>query len=178
MLHRRTPVLTLATALSAVLLLAACGDDDPAGPNAEPGSFQATVSGELSASMTGTALFYETAFGGTSNWVLSLDQDGPEVDGSEVTIARIGTRPATGTYALNGDLADPSGAFYASVSFISPQGIEGTLNNTGGTLEVTRSSAARVEGTFQIEVEGLVVENGEATRVTATVSGSFDAPES
>jgi hypothetical protein len=150
MLHSaRTVALTL------VLLLAACGSDDPFDPGeGETATFQATVSGAVNATLSGFA-----QFGTIPNeaFVLTLNAD----DQSGVISVELEdtSRPGPGTIQLGGQ---SSGAF----GFGSIQG--GIFFSVEGNFTITSSSSSALVGTLQFDA--LTPEGGEVT-----VSATFTA---
>jgi hypothetical protein len=147
------------TATILCLLVVACGGDsseDPFGPNSA-GTFQATLSGATSASISGAALFYSIEGEG---FVLSLSGTGGEM----IAVYRTGAgRPGTGTHSV-GD-GSSNGVAYAGGY---ANGV--TFASTSGTLTITRSTTGALEGTIQFS--GQSVDDGAALTANVTFKAS------
>lgn len=150
----------LALALGSLALIAGCGD----GPNPpkppSTGSFTASVSGAASKNLSGQAGFLLT----TNLFSISLN------DGSgtgAIQFSRLAGVPAAGTYQLDANAAQNSGAFAAIYS----GGAQENYVSSSGTLTITSSAADRVKGSFSFTGTG-----GTSGTATVTITGSFDAP--
>src|SRR5690606_33861805 len=162
------------------LLVSACGEDDGdegTGPGSSTRMFQATVSGDLSASLSGSAFFSDdvVASNGTLGWVLTLSHG--EESGMSLTFARLAARPPEGAYTLADASATeepPAGTVLAIFIYRRGQD-EGAFFSMGGELRVTQSSADRMRGTFQVPAAGTLLEGGGVRHANVVVSGSFDA---
>ena len=155
-----------------ILVLAACdsGSDD------DLGRFEATVTGDVSASLVGDATFSRTRFpDGTSALTVSMVPSGAPVGGAPggglpaTSIGIVDTRGAltgTGTYPLDGETARSLGLLYFDVSSDMA-----TLAARTGTLTVTRFEGDWIDGTFRADLAEFFGEDG----VRARVEGSFSA---
>lgn len=170
-LHR---VLVLPLALSIGVF--ACGGDSTGPEEEEFGSFSVTISGLVTDSFEGEAVFGEATDPDTNEevWVLWLTDESEE---KLVYLVRLSDRPGNGTYPFSdlnqeefsaGDLA---GLMIAQVAETSTA----IFSSTGGSLVVTGSSSTRMEGTFTIQAEGIVMAGSEATEGQITITGEFDA---
>jgi hypothetical protein len=159
-------------ALVSALALVACSSDDPTGTGGGNGSFNANVTGGVTASFSGVAAQGEGPVeAGQSGWILALGDFATSAN--SIVVARLGTRPPNGTYQLIDLVA--AGAFlpgdWAGFLFL---GDGTTISYFGfsvsGTVTITSSSAELVEGTYDFQVS-----DGGQPPVVATVTGSFSA---
>lgn len=148
-----------------VILLAACGGDggsNGTGPGgSQTGTFQVTVTGGVSASFTGSAVFSsQPAF----QLILS------DLRGSHVAVLRTTSgRPAAGTHPLGDDpQAYLAGTIYAGTVQI-PGATPFASPLAPGTLTLTSSSPERMQGTIQLNAKD------EPSDRTATVIATFTA---
>lgn len=149
-----------AIALTSLVLLTACGGE-PTSPKTQPGSFTATVSGAASKSLSGQAGFLVT----TNLFSISLNNGAGT---GSIQFSRLAGVPAAGTYQLDANAQQNSGAFVAIYS----GGAQENYVSTTGTLTITSSSADRIKGTFSFTGTG-----GTSGSATVTVTGGFDAPK-
>lgn len=166
-------------AVLALSLVAACSDDEDGdgatGPDTSEGTFTATVSGDVDASIQG-----EAAWGGATDpetgdqaWVVALGDESQNA----VLVVHIGDdQPNEQSYSL----ADITGTqdFEAGTAALIVVTIDSStlsVGSTGGSITVTSSSSDRVQGTFSITASGVLLENGMSTEVDVTISGEFDA---
>ena len=158
---RRHTFMRSAFLFTTVFALAACGDDDDNGTgpdgNDDLGTLNASVTGDVSETVSGGAIFAEDPDG---SWGLFMGGD--EDDESAIWFAGEGGRPSTGTHAFDVNSEDV-GAFY----------VHGATGNfyfaEEGELVITQSSDSRVVGNFEftgVDLEG----------ATVSVEGSFNAP--
>ena len=160
-------------AVPAALLLAACGgSDSPSGPNENPGNagtFSGTVSGGLSKSVTGQAVFGTSAAEGGFALVLGNENDG-FIFGRD--LAGI---PAAGAYPV-WNFDDESGEdmptnAIGGVFGLTVGGKDYVCSSTGGTLTISNSSSTRLQGTLNVTAACYTV--GTETPVAITVAGQF-----
>ena len=149
-----------AVALTSLVMLTACGGE-PTPPKPQPGSFSATVSGAASKTLSGQAGFLVT----TNLFSIALNSS--TAPGS-IQFSRLASVPAAGTYQLDANAQQNSGAF---VAIYSGGGQENYVSTTG-SLTITSSSADRIKGTFSFTGTG-----GTSGSANVTVSGDFDAPK-
>ena len=180
----RSPLAGRAAALTFLFLLAAgCGDDDPAGPGGDgfSANFTASVTGDLNASMSGTAVFAsgtdpET---GQQAWIMYMTTDSTQAFSSGQNVAFFGLgAPEQRAYVLEDFTQSeefPVGGAAGWVILFDGQTISGIFGSTGGTLTITSLSANRMDGTFSITATGSVFDGQMATEGTITVQGSFQA---
>jgi hypothetical protein len=140
----------------------ACGDGT--GPGVS-GTFEAVVSGSYSGEMSGEAefgIFAGEGFG------LSMHGGAGQLFGIG---HRTEARPAVGTY----EVGDPEeeGIFFALYVRSTPEGVA-TLVSTEGELEITHSTATRLEGSFAIHARGTVAGDPFEER-EVLVEGVFNA---
>ncbi len=194
-MRRFTGIRAIAFALS-VCLAAGCGGDDPTGVNGGNGgvngggngggggggdtnsSFSATVTGDISASLSGFAFWGEASdpsVGDIFAVVMGDDSDPTAGTGGAISLFYGGARPGNGTYqiASNEELARtnefPTNEFIATVAVSDPFAVGGAVS---GTVRITSSSDSRVQGTFNAEVD-VVLQDGSSG--TVSVSGQFNA---
>lgn len=153
--------------LCSLLLVTMTGCDSGGGGEDDiPSSamtFQATVSGAISTSLSGTALS-----GGPENnsgWALVLGvipTAGKNGDGGSITFGRAeGNRPGTGTYSVNG--VEESGSDIYGIAILGST----AYTATSGSFVVTSSSSTNVKGTFNFTAS-----NGSES---VTIEGGFNA---
>ena len=154
-----------------VAFLTACGGDNGTGPGS--GSFTATVSGDLNASLSGDAVFgVGLAIGSVSGWSVWLLEGSFLADYDLIRIDRDSdAAPGVGTFAITGGGAGPDD-FSAEYEHGVEEG--GNTDITGytsvsGSLTVTSATADRIEGSFTF------TGNGPSPGQTVTVQGSFSA---
>jgi hypothetical protein len=155
-------------AACAFILIAApgCGGGDSFGPGMGSGTL--TVSGAVSASGSGPALFQSVSSGGTTLFQIALAPVTQSANTWALQIASYSGRPAAGTYslgALSPSSPNPTATFY----YITGSTIE-AFNSSTGQLLVTSSSASVVRGTFTFSATDPAGGAG-----SVTVHGSFDA---
>lgn len=172
---------------AAVMLVAAgalsCGDDDPAGPGDGPfeGTYTATVSGAVTATLGGTAIFASGTDPdtGESAWVVYLveNENAAFTSGNNVFFAGFGP-PEERSYMLQ-DISEsqdiPESGAGGVVIMYDGQMLTGAFLSTGGSLTITDLSADRMDGTFNFTAVGNVFDGQTATEGAVTVQGSFEA---
>ena len=161
----RVSAVVLATFFSGA---ATCGSgSSPTAPVDELGQFTATVSGAVSAQLSGSADALGTA-SGTPGWALGMTA----LDGSGgISFVEEGMpRPSPGTYVLASALEHggnaPNSQFTATVGFPPSSG----FGSISGTLTITASSPTSVAGTFDFTAA-----DPEDESRTVSVTGSFNA---
>lgn len=159
MMMKRT--LALATAL--VLAAAACGDEDPTGPDGNDGEMEATVGGAPFEASTTTGTLVE----GTFNIA------GTETSGSTTTVITINVVDAEegGTFDLDPTVAGTFGQVTITGSG-STSTWTTTLSPGEGSITFTTLSADRAAGTFQFT--GQASSGTSATGQKTVTSGTFD----
>jgi hypothetical protein len=168
------PTLRL-SCLALLLLLPACessptaGDDN--GNGDQPGSFSATVTGHISATVSGVAA--ATGGASTGGWGIALAPAGPQ----SITIVTPGRdRPAAGTYPIvEGVQAIGAEDTLFFASFVAAVGTS-SYTSTGGTLTIQSSSATRVVGSFNFEAQRGTVGNPQIVNVQGTFNATNTTP--
>ncbi|MGI9625620.1 MAG: hypothetical protein ACR2QM_02180 [Longimicrobiales bacterium] len=165
------------------LALAACGDDTPTQVT-DPdftGSFTATITGAASATITGVAIFASGTDPVTSeaSWVVYLATNPQNPGASTEAIYFTGPgSPSAQSYNiadLNEDPDVPAGGAGAFV-IATPGTTPAFFLSDGGSLQITSLDATRMDGTFNIDATGLIIEpGGMAMQGTVNVQGSFEA---
>lgn len=173
----RRPFSRFATLALIALIPAACGgDDDPTGPGGlDEGTFQATVSGDLSLTISGQAGYAAVNLGnGLTGWALTMTPASSEVDGSSIILTHYGSTPTEGSFSL--DLNEQTGEGYTlGFTYYDGGAYTGVLQGSGGTIQITDVSGNSMQGTIQATVTGIITVEGEATEVTANINASFSA---
>jgi hypothetical protein len=159
----------------------ACGDDDPAGPNGNesgiPGTFQASVTGDLTLSLSGGAVFGTLTEGGSSAFAIALVRGVLGQDNSDVAyIGRDNTAaPAAGSYPIHSATCgsctadDFTGAYLHQVSLAEI----GAFVSDTGAFTITSASADTLRGTFDFSAS-LAIGIG-VTADSVRLQGSFTA---
>lgn len=158
------------------LTFAACdsdGDGDSNGNgngNSDIGNANVTISGDVSGSFSGSAIFGADAEDGTGFTIVLFDQTITTLaTGQFVAMGTDGERPSPGQY----DFEAASGVSFGGGYFSSDGSTTGTIVSAqSGTLTITSSSSDQVSGNFTFT--GQAISNGGVAG-TATVSGSFTA---
>ncbi len=151
----------IAYALSLAIVLASC---DLTTEFDSAGTFNATVSGDFTATMTGTALF-----GSFPDGQFSLVMTDP-VGIQALALAGADGRPAPGTFTI--EHYDEETGFIATYARDGiPQAV---FRSESGEIVVTSSSSSRLQGTLTFEAVGHLGSDPE-TELFVTISGEFDA---
>jgi len=163
----------LALTVIAVATVAACGGD-PAEPGPQ-GSFQASVTGDLSLSLSGGAVFGHQEGGG---FVIAMEQG--NVGGSSAELVMIGrdspVQPAAGTYemvsgtCLDCTPEDFSGLYLHQITVLDL----GLYVSVSGTLSIDTSTAERVTGSFSFTATSFIL-SGDVTAEDLALEGTFSA---
>jgi hypothetical protein len=139
---------------------------DAAGPGTG-GLFSATLSGDLQADILGTSMFASETGHGFSLVMSSHDQ--VHIIGFARSQA---SRPGTGSHPIVATEEAAQAALLAAYARHGPDPVH--LVSTSGTIEVTTSTARRLQGSYSFAARGYVASDPE-TELTVTVSGTFDA---
>jgi len=158
------PILICAIALLLATTFTACdsGGSDNGGDNdVQPGTFTAAVEGQITTSLSGTAV--STGFGST--WGIVLAPGQPQT----ITLSTQGVgRPGPGTYVIRrNELGNPvqAGEFFGSA--VLEAGPSWFVTN--GSLTLNSSTATSVAGTFTFTADRFA---GDGAVVT--IEGSFN----
>jgi hypothetical protein len=163
----------LAVTLAAAAL--ACGDSTAP---VNQGSFTASITGDLTASLTGRAVFGVATQGTNQGFVIALERQGSsQVDRDVIVMGRLNTqRPGEGTYPIVSCVGGTCGAddFDAGYVFYRTSGDFAFFSSDAGTLTITESSAEKIVGT--ITFDGVWVLSSESvTARDITITASFTA---
>ena len=154
----------------ALLLACACNTPEATGPTV--GTFTATISGDIDATLSGAATFDPT----DAPWRLTLLAGEPtEFDFDVVTVSRGNpTTPATGSYTLiDAQTMTPDGDdLEAPYYFCRPGQETTTFASVTGTLDVGSSAASEFSG--ELEFTAVVVLGG-GTAANVSVTAQFTA---
>jgi hypothetical protein len=140
----------LALTLAAVIL--ACGDSS--NPSNQ-GSFTASITGDLTSSLTGRAVFGVGTQGSNQGFVIALERQGSsQIDRDVIVVGRLNTqRPGEGTYPIVSCAGGACGNddFDAGYVFYRTSGESGLFLSESGTLTITESSAEQIVGTMTFD---------------------------
>ena len=137
------------------------------------GNFQATISGDVQAVVTGQATFSVTRNeNGTDICAVLLKADSQGSEHSLMFSNALPQAPSPGQYGLGS--TGPS-SFVGLYSIRTPEGRVGSYSAENGRLDVMASGPVHIQGTF--EMAGTGVQNLElwAVEGRARVFGAFDA---
>jgi len=155
------PRTLLLLALMSLLVLAGCGDDDPAAPGDGGGDID-LLTGTISFTQDGAGITYdETAAGLVTNSVVTVTGgDDNSNDGIIIIFP-----DAPGTYACDG-------ASGASITVSVGSAVYMTGATATGTITVTDVGTDAASGTFS----GTLLNFLDGTTTVEIVDGSFDVP--
>lgn len=170
--------------LVAAAFLAACGGDDKksgTGPDGDGlnGNFTATLTGDITGALAGSAGHAAVSTGEDQGFVMAFD-DTPSAGTTTATLI-IGREnpalPSTGQHTFK-NMDDASVEIgpddYAMLAAVTDaQGTDWICGSTGGTMNVTSSSAARIKGSLNITVSCRTAVS-EAQK-DITIKGNFDS---
>ena len=170
--------------LATVALLAACGGDDKksgTGPDGTglDGSFTATLSGDLAGALSGIAGHAAVATGpeDEQGFIMAFE-DTPS--GNTLTASILIGRenpamPATGQIVFKNAEEDVIGRNdYMLLAVVTDaQGTDWLCGSTGGSMNISSSSAARIKGSLNITAS--CQSAGSETPKTITLAGNFDS---
>ncbi|MBE0594770.1 MAG: hypothetical protein IH616_20485 [Gemmatimonadales bacterium] len=162
-------------AIALALLLPACSDS---GSPSGQGSFSATVTGDLTLSFTGRAVFAIATQGANQGFAIALERQGAtQVDRDVVVLARFNTqRPGVGNYSIVSNSCNTctDDDFDAGYVLYRPSGDFGFFASESGTLTITESTAERVVGTLTFDASW-VLSSDNITARDITITASFTA---
>ena len=167
------------TVVMAAALLAACGGDDKNGTGPDGsglGSFTATLSGDIAGPLAGVAGHASVSSGESQGFVIAFE-DTP-ASGTVTASILIGREnpalPTTGAHAImSGETADDPSDYVMLAVVTDALGGDWLCGSTGGTMNVSSSSASRIRGSINITALCLG-EDGE-TEKAITLAGNFDS---
>ena len=164
---------------AAVAVAVACGGNGTAPP--DQGSFQATVSGDLSLSLSGTALF-GTEGADFEGFGIALTSGQVGQNNSDlVLIARDNTaRPVAGTYDIleiaGVSCPDCTADDFTSIYWRQLTAVDvAFLTSVSGTLTIDESAAEQVSGSFTFTASALVSSGDLESVDSVMVQGTFRA---
>ena len=162
-------------ALALALLVPACSDSG--GPS-DQGSFAATITGDLTLSFSGRAVFGIATQGTEQGFLIALERRGStQVDRDVVVLARFNTqRPAAGTYTIVPSSCNTctDDDFDAGYVLYRPSGDFAFFASEAGTLTITESTAERIVGTLSFDAVWVLSSDNITARDIA-ISASFTA---
>lgn len=167
---RTRTVFSIATLFT--FLLVACGDSST-GPDSGEASFEITLSGDVSKTFTGEAVWES----GTNRQGVSgfgVVAANPAGGLQSLGLLRDGTRPSSGQFNIaehDGDVA--SGDFIFVVSYENDAGNQVVLGSRSGTVNIQDSNSSEVSGSFEAQVVGFSA--GQPDSIQATADGTFNA---
>ena len=168
--------------LAAVALLAACGGDDDSRTGTGPdggavlGNFSATLAGDIGGSLTGYSAFASASSGESQGFVLAMEDTlaNSTASAAILFIKQTPSIPGVGAHdvvSFDDEAAGVKLGLFAAV--IDAQGGEWICTATGGTINVSSSSAQRLQGSFNVAAECVGIGSEEPQALT--LSGSFDS---
>lgn len=141
-------------------------------PAAEASRTEGAIHGAVEATLRGEAEFGMVSDGADERFALNL---GTASAAGAVVLSRVGAVPAVGVYAVSPAGMMRAGDFSSVVITGSSSHPTGVFHATSGTVTITRSSADRISGTFELHATGLLAANPEDEDKDVVVSGSFFA---
>lgn len=176
-IKRRRSFGSLVLVLLFGLFMFGCGDGStgPESGGSNQGSFELSYSGDASGTISGVALFDDSAplpDGTTAETFFAVGRvpdDPPEAD-SGFNLGRNSPPPQSGTFDLTAFDVGSTQDFGLEILDES-NGM--SVQATGGTVTFTDVSPNRVEGTFSATLTGNMAGN---QNITVTATGTFDAP--
>jgi hypothetical protein len=141
-------------------------------PAAEASRFEGATHGAVEATLRGDAEFGMVSDGARSRFALNLGTASAQ---GAVALSRVGAVPAVGVYPVSPAGMERSGDFSGLVVTGSPTHPTGVFHATSGTVTITRSSADRISGTFELHATGMLAASPEDESRDVVVSGSFFA---
>jgi hypothetical protein len=148
----------------ALLLVALAAGCDLSSEFDSAGTFTGTVSGDINATLEGTALF-----GSFIGGEFSLAMTDPR-DQHAIAVARNEGRPAVGVFAI-AHFEEETGIAAAYARDGAPSAV---FQAEDGELQITSSSANRLQGTLTFNAVGYLTSDPE-TELHVTVTATFDA---
>ena len=167
--------------LGGVTACSSGGGDDVTGtnpPGGTVGSFNATVSGAMSATLSGSAAFGSSTVSGSQGFAIALV---PTSGTNSIIFGRVNAQaPGTGTYQI-ADFATQSSVSGAMIAaLIAGSGQSGQIYvSTSGTLTITSSSADEIKGNFTVSASAVTVSGTQAVTMTGTFTarkGAINVP--
>ena len=163
----------MALTVMAVAMVAACGGE-PAAPGPQ-GSFQASVTGDLTLSLSGEAVFGTQEGGG---FVIAMERG--NVGGSNADLVMIGRdspdRPVPGTYEIVSGTCttctseDFSGLYLHQITVLDL----GFYLSLSGSFTIDTSTDERVTGSFSFTATSFIL-SGDVTAEEVALQGTFSA---
>ena len=154
---------------------AACAEGS--GP-ADEGSYTGTVSGDISLTLSGTAVFGVASQGGSQGFVIALDQKGAtQFDRDVIVLGRFNTqRPEVGTYAVIPGACTTCSPddFDGGYVFQRANGESGFFISESGSMQVTASSGDEVVGSVSFTAV-VLSGSGSSSATDLTITAQFRA---
>lgn len=162
-----------ALAALAVSLTACGGSDGPSennGPNGQ-GTFSGTITGDISKSVSGDAVFGSSAINNGFGLLLGNENDG-FIFGREIAgIPGVGEYPIFDLVA--GDEEEAPASNLIGVIGLTASGTEWICIPNGGKVNITSSSSSRIAGTVNLTAE--CYRSGSEVASDITLVGTFSA---
>lgn len=165
-----------------VAVATACGDGDGGGAGTGPdaASFQATVTGDLNLTLSGTAVFGVDTTQGQAGFVIALMRGTPGSDDSDIiVIGRDNTAtPGVGTHAIVSGRCttcsdDDFAALFAHQETIADFGL---FLSEAGSFTLESVNADRMQGSFSFTAS-VFLSSGNVTADTLMLRGTFTAQQ-
>jgi hypothetical protein len=151
----------------------ACGSDGPTGNNGNGGNgtFNGNISGAITKSVTGEAVFGTSAVNDGFGLFLGNENDG-FIFGREIAgILSVGSH--TVYDLVEGDEAEAPATALLGVIGITHNGADYICMPDGGTVTITTSSSSRLAGNLNVTAE--CITTGSTAPLAITITGSFNA---
>lgn len=166
--------------LLATVPLFGCGGNSSTGPadnSSDIGSFELSYSGDASGTVSGVALFDDSAplpDGTTKETFVAVGRvpDAPPESDTGFNLGRESPPPQSGTYDLTAFDFDGTQTQAFGLAVIDDSN-DMSVQATGGTVTFTDVSPGRVQGSFTATLSGDMAGN---QNVTVAATGTFDAP--
>jgi hypothetical protein len=137
--------------------------------------FALTATGGLHLTATGRAEFGALPATADVPAAFSITLGATSESGALVLMQRVGAAPLAGRYGVSEWGRGPAPDFSAVFVAGSPAEPIGVFRGESGTITITATRPARVEGTFRIEARGFLAAAPEKEDVKVTLQGTFVA---
>jgi hypothetical protein len=158
--------------LAMVSVTAFAGVSSPTGTHSY--SFSAALTGDVRATISGSAAFGRVAAGAGKPTVFTLSLGADSSEGAVLFTRTSGIRPSVGSYQVS-DLGAGSDDLQALVMLGRADHPAGVFRAQSGTLTVTSVSDNGVSGIFALHATGFLADQPNRENQRVFVQGSFSA---